>query len=103
MSNIYETKFDLMVKMNETKMIHGMEQAGIVSYPIDMSEQDDQIILGIREDSVQAFWKTNGQRKPITRSTEPQTEYVNIRVDSSLLQIQLSFDNKEEADHFEFE
>ena len=101
MSNIYETKFAYMVKMDD-KEIH--EQAGIVSFPIDMSEQDDQIILGIRENSVQAFWTTNGERKPITKSTEPQAEYVNIRVDSSLLQIQLSFDDKAAASaHFDFE
>ena len=104
MSNIYETKFAYMVKMDD-KEKHETEQAGIVSFPIDMSEQDDQIILGIRENSVQAFWNTNGERKPITQNTEPQAEYVNIRVgNSSLLQIQLSFDDKAEAAaHFDFE
>ena len=104
MSNVYETTFDLKVVLDYDN-IHKNELPGVIPFSIDMSGQDNQTILGIREGSVMAFWNIGGTKRPVQRPTGVDLpEFVNIRaLNSSLLQIELCFQiNSEAADKFEF-
>ena len=102
MSNVYETTFDL--KVMDYNNIHANEEPGVIPFSIDMSEQDNQTILGIREGSVKAFWKTGEIKKPVNREGVDLPEFVNIRaLNNSLLQIELCFQINAAAPNFEFE
>ena len=106
MLNVYQIKFDLGVDLDESK-IHENERPGVFCFPIDISEQRGQKILGIREDSVAAYWNIDGNKRRIARRDGvDQAEYVSIRVDenSTKFDIEFSFNRKEiAASHFEFE
>ena len=106
MSDVFETMFDLVVKLDENK-IHDFEELRMVSFPINMSEQEGQKILGIREGSVKAFWNNGDGTKTEIINIEnlPQPEFVQIQIpeNSTSFQIQLAFNDKSEAGSFEFE
>ena len=102
-SDVYETKFNFQVKIDEAHF-HEDEQAGVISFPINMSGQESQTILGIRKGSLQAFWITDTVRRAVN-GTNNELEFVNIRAqDDSLLKIELCFEiASEAASHLEFE
>ena len=103
MSGVYETRYHFKVQMDHEN-IHEDEQEGVLSFSIDMSQQEGQSILGIREGSLEAFWSTGGTTRAV-HSNGNDLEYVNIRAESkSLLKIDLCFEFNEEAEsRFEFE
>ena len=104
MTEIHETTFDLKLK-SDGICRNSDELVGI--YPpakLNFSGQDNQVVLGIREKSVQAFWSDqNGVRKPVKNHQDPQPEYVNVHVKDDIVEIKFTFDCPEEAVyHFEF-
>ena len=104
MTEIHETTFDLKLK-SDGICRNSDELVGI--YPpakLNFSGQDNQVVLGIREESVQAFWcDRNGVRKPVQNHQDPQPEYVNVHVKDDIVEIKFTFDCPEEAVyHFEF-
>jgi len=108
MADIYETTIDLIMTENN-KIPHFLP--GVSKATIDFSEQDDQVILGIREGSVQAFWKHTDGRRQIIEDLEAQAEFVNVKVREnpsskiqSVIEIQWMFvDDSAAGKHFEFE
>ena len=102
MTEIHETTFEL--KLTADKMCHSNEVAGV--FPpttLDFSLQDNQLILGIREHSVKAFWRHNDVRTPIQNLETAQSEWVNIKVKDEIVDIKFMFENPEKASyHFEF-
>ena len=105
MTEIHETTFNLRLK--QPKRICHYALPG-VSTPakLDFSAQDNQVILGLREDSVKAYWVHCGQRTPIENRNDPrQHEYVNINTTDEIntVKIKFMFDNPDVAvTHFEF-
>ena len=105
MKDIYETTFTL--KLNHSKRLcHTEESAGI--FPpakLDFSGQDDQKVLGIRQKSIQAFWRKDGDRSQIKtfENQEDRCDWVNVVVNDSIVEIKFMFDIPDEACyHFEF-
>ena len=103
MTEIYETTFDL--RLNSDRICHTDELPGVFpSAKLDFSEQDNQVILGIRENSVEAYWVTKGGRTLIENLHDrDQPEYVNIRTTDTTVEIKFMFqDQYEAASNFEF-
>merc|ERR1712131_281993 len=102
MADIYETTIDLIMTENNS-MPHGLPCVSKAT--INFSEQDDQVILGIRKGSVQAFWQHTDGRRRIIEDQEAQAEFVNVKVrDESVIEIRWMFvDDSAAGRHFEFE
>jgi len=103
MANVYETTIDLIMT-DSNRIPHHQES---ISQATLFSEQDDQVVLGIRENSVQAFWRhTDGSRQIIEiRDDQMQAEFVNVQVrNKTVIEIQWMFNEYSAAgNHFEFE
>ena len=87
--------------------VQGVEVQGVFpSAKLNFSEQKKQVILGLREDSVKAFWvqKDLNKRTLIeNRNGLRQPEYVNIHTTDDTVEIKFMFDYPDEAvSHFEF-
>ena len=103
MTEIHETTFDLKLKSDGISR-NSDELVGV--FPpakLNFSEQDNQVVLGIREESVQAFWIQNGVKRPVQNHQDLQPEYVNVHVKDDVVEIKFMFELPDAAvSHFEF-
>ena len=102
MTEIHETTFSLRLKSD--RICHNALPGVFPPAKLNFSEQDNQVILGLREDSVKAYWVQMNQRTLIENQKDlRQREYVNIRTTDDTVEIKFMFDYPEEAvSHFEF-
>ena len=104
MTEIHETTFDM--KFKSDRVCHNELPGVFPPAKLDFSGQDEQVILGLRENSIEAFWinTQNGIKTRIqNRNNLDRPEYVNIRTTDTTVEIRFMFDNYEEAvSHFEF-
>ena len=103
MTEIHETTFDLKLKSDGISR-NCDELVGV--FPpakLNFSEQDNQVVLGIREESVQAFWIQNGVKRLVQNHQDLQPEYVNVHVKDDVVEIKFMFELPDAAvSHFEF-
>ena len=102
MTEIHETTFDM--KFKSDRVCHD-ELPGVFSpAKLDFSEQNKQVILGLRENSTEVYWRQNGIRTRIQNQNGlDRPEYVNIRTTDTTVEIKFMFDNSDAAvSHFEF-
>ena len=102
MTEIHETTFDMKFKSDRVCL---NELPGV--FPpakLDFSNQDKQVILGLRENSIEAFWIQDGIRERIqNRNDLDRSEYVNIKTTETTVEIKFMFDDLFAAvSHFEF-
>jgi len=103
MENIYEITFSLKIKQDG--LYNGIEKATL------QHAQDDQVFLGIREGSLQAFWTgTDGRKRIRNNQNLNQAEYVEVQlfntIDTNIQHIEIKWmfnDPEQAASHFEFE
>jgi hypothetical protein len=102
MTEIHETTFNLRLQSN--RIDHNGLPGVFTPAKLDFSQQDNQVILGLREDSVKAYWVHDGGRTLIENRNDPrQTEYVNIKTTDDTVEIKFMFEIPDEAvSHFEF-
>ena len=110
MTEIHETTFNLRLKSDRichessSNVTHDARPGVFPPAKLDFSLQDKQVILGLREDSVQAFWVQNGRRTLIENLNDRrQPEYVNIHTTDDTVEIKFMFEYPDQAvSHFEF-
>ena len=108
MTEIHEMTFHL--KLHADGICRNPDELVGVFPPakLSFSEQDNQIVLGIREESIRAFWTQNGNKREIQNLQDPQPEYVQVKVKKdvevkNVVEIKFMFDRPDEAVyHFEF-
>ena len=133
MKDIYEITFVVKIKQDPNeKKDNGIQSKSLTEDAQLRSEQDGQVFLGIRKDSLKAFWTHTNMRVPIrndqdrdlhqNRNFGPQAsvsralsesrsqnfnqaEYVEVQLfNTQHIEIKWMFNNPERvAPHFEFE
>ena len=103
MTEIHEMTFHLKLQADGICR-NSDELAGMYSpAKLNFSGQDNQVVLGIREESIRAFWTQNGNKREIQNLQDPQPEYVQVQVKDNVVEIKFMFDRPGEAvHHFEF-
>ena len=106
MTEIHETTFEMKFKSDSN--CHD-ELPGVSPAKLDFSGQNNQVILGLRENSIEAYWRDlNGIRTRIQNQNGlDRPEYVNIKTSDTksdrYVEIKYMFDNPDAAvSHFEF-
>ena len=102
MTEIHETTFDM--KFKSDRICHDELLGVFQPAKLDCSEQNNQVILGLRENSIEAYWRQNGSRTRIQNQNGlDRPEYVNIKTTDTTVEIKFMFDNSFAAvSHFEF-
>ena len=102
MTEIHETTFDM--KFKSDRVCHNELPGVFPPAKLDFSEQDNQVILGLRENSIEAYWIQNGIKTRIqNRNNLDRPEYVNIKTTDTTVEIRFMFDYPEQAiSHFAF-
>jgi len=102
MTEIHETTFDM--KFKSDRVSHNELPGVFPPAKLDFSEQGKQVILGLREKSIEAYWIQNDIKSRIQNCDDlDRHEYVNIQTTDTAVEIKFMFDNSAEAvSHFEF-
>lgn len=101
-TEIHETSFELNLKSQGIS--HSDELPCF--YPtakLDFTGQDGQVIIGLRQESVETFWIQNGSKTRIQNLEGPQPECVDIGITDSVVEIKFRFHYPDPAvSNFEF-
>ena len=101
MTEIHETTFDM--KFKSGRICHDELPGVFQPAKLDFSGQNNQVILGLRKNSIEAYWIQNGNRTRIENQNGlERPEYVNIHTTDATVEIKFMFDNSDAAvSHFE--
>ena len=101
MTEIHETTFKM--KFKSDRICHDELPGVFQPAKLDFSGQNNQVILGLRKNSIEAYWRQNDGTRTRIENQNGLNEYVNIKTTDATVEIKFMFDNSDAAvSHFEF-